>query len=290
MRNDKRNETYYWIKLRQDLMHSKEIKLLMRQVDGGWYFSIYVYLIMLSINSDGRLIQKVNKMEMIYDLETITQELMFFKIDTVRVAIQMLKSLELLHENKSKVLCITNFEKLVGAETGWAEVKRKQRKKEVLCIGVETVPTNVHPESRDKSQESIIKKSDIRMNDQKDNYDNNDNIAILEKCNTWEKESRFTNFEWEVEFGKSHIFTKYLVYSDYLEKGNFTSLVSANSLFDSLLRSTYDYDDMKQHVQYFLYQYRKMTIEDRKKIKNRMGYLNRSIRMNQESLDKRYRR
>ena len=74
-------------------MYSQEIKLLMRQPDGGWYFSIYMYLIMLSINSNGRLIQKIGEVEMIYDLTSITQELMFFKIDTIRVAIEMLKQL-----------------------------------------------------------------------------------------------------------------------------------------------------------------------------------------------------
>ena len=61
MRYDKRAEKYFWIKLRLDDMYSQEIKLLMRQPDGGWYFSIYMYLIMLSINSNGRLIQKLEK-------------------------------------------------------------------------------------------------------------------------------------------------------------------------------------------------------------------------------------
>ncbi len=157
MRNDKRNEIYYWIKLRQDLMQSKEMKLLMRQPDGGWYFSIYVYLIMLSINSNGRLIQKVNEMELIYDLTTITQELMFFKIDTIRVAIDMLMKLGLLYEDASNIICITGFDKLVGSETGWAEVKRKQKEKQLMEDSVEKVHAIVHgnfpPELRDKSIE-----------------------------------------------------------------------------------------------------------------------------------------
>ena len=35
MRYDKRNEVYYWIKIRNSLMYSTEVKLLMRQHDGG---------------------------------------------------------------------------------------------------------------------------------------------------------------------------------------------------------------------------------------------------------------
>ena len=46
-------------------MHSQEIKLLMRQPDGRWYFMIYIYLILLFINFNGRLIQKIGDGEMI---------------------------------------------------------------------------------------------------------------------------------------------------------------------------------------------------------------------------------
>lgn len=123
----------------------------MRQLDGGWYFSIYIYLIMLSINSKGRLVQKVGDVGMVYDLESLTQELMFFKIDTIRVPIEMLKQLELLYQDKEGILCISNFEKLVGSETGWAESKRLQRakkaKKESSGQCPRIVHADVHPES-----------------------------------------------------------------------------------------------------------------------------------------------
>jgi len=125
------------------------------------------------------------------------------------------------------------------------------------------------------------------MNDQKDNYDNNDNIVILEKDNAKEKADRYTDLEWEKEFGKSHAFTKYLIHSKYIGKSDLDLLLSANSLFESLLISTYEFEDLKQHVQYFLYQYRKMNKNDQGKIKNRMGYLSRSIRINQNSLNRR---
>ncbi|MCL2521227.1 MAG: hypothetical protein FWE36_00030 [Erysipelotrichales bacterium] len=60
---------------------------------------------MLSINSKGRLVQKVNDIEIIYDLTTLTQELMFFKIDTVRVAIEMLRNLGFIY-NEGEIICI----------------------------------------------------------------------------------------------------------------------------------------------------------------------------------------
>lgn len=292
MRYDKRNEVYYWIKLRQDLMQSKEIKLLMRQPDGGWYFSIYIYLIMLSINSEGRLIQKVNEMEMIYDLTTITQELMFFKIDTIRVAIQMLKSLGLLYEDENRVISITGFERLVGSETGWAEVKRKQKEKELLLTGGEKVHAGVHanfpPEIRDKSIESRDKILDIKSIDQNDHNDKNDKYDKVTFPSDSDIKNKLENIridEWFLAFSKAHIFTKYLVYSKYLEEGNLDSLIAANSFFENYLKSTYEYEELKHHVQYFLYQYRKMPQADRNKIKNRLSYLTNAIKRNQRSIE-----
>lgn len=292
MRYDKRNETYYWIKLRHDLMQSKEIKLLMRQPDGGWYFSIYIYLVMLSVNSNGRLIQKVGDMEMVYDLTTITQELMFFKIDTIRVAIEMLKSLRMLYEDEEGIICISNFESLVGSETGWAESKRKRQERELEKLSVEKVHATVHasfpPESRVKSLEYRDKNKDIRSIDQNDR---NDKYDIYDKI-TFASDSEIQNYfknlkinEWHIVFSKSHVLTKYLVYSKYFDEGDLDALISSNAFFENYLESTYDFEDLKKHVQYFLYQYRKMRLSDKNKIKNKMGYLTNAIKKNQKGIE-----
>lgn len=295
MSDDRRGDIYYWIKIRQDLMQSKEMKLLMRQPDGGWYFSIYIYLVMLSINSNGRLIQKVGKMEMVYDLTMITQELMFFKIDTIRVAIEMLKSLNLLYEDEEKVICISNFSNMVGSMTGWAEIKRKQREKEKqlkLNNDVDNVHhdvhSNVHIEIRDKRLEYRDNNKDIRSIDQNDR---NDKYDIYDKI-TFASDSEIQNYfknlkinEWHIVFSQSHVLTKYLVYSKYFDEGDLDALISSNAFFENYLESTYDFEDLKKHVQYFLYQYRKMRLSDKNKIKNKMGYLTNAIKKNQKGIE-----
>lgn len=290
MKKNKRAELYYWIKLRQDVMHSKEMKLLMRQPDGGWYFSIYIYLIMLSINSDGKLIQKVGDMEMVYDLTTITQELMFFKIDTIRVAIEMLKSLGLLYEDEEKVICIAGFENLVGSVTGWADIKRKQREKEMLAIeSVDNVHAevhkNVHIEIRDKSLEYRDKILDIKSIDHYDKYDIYDKVTLASDLEFKTYLQNLKINEWHVAFTNAHVLTKYLIYSNYLEEGNMDLMQDANSFFETYLEKTYDFEDLKRHVQYFLYQYRKLSPGERNKIKNRLGYLTNAIKKNQRSLE-----
>ena len=222
---DKRGEIYFWIKLRQDLMYSKEIKLLMRQPDGGWYFSIYIYLVMLTINSNGRLIQKVHDVEMIYDLSMITQELMFFKIDTIRVAIEMLKSIGLLYVDDEQIICITNFNELVGSTTGWAEIKKKQRERKLLENNngdnvPQIVHENVHIEYRDKRLEYIDDILDIKSidHDINDNNDNNDKITFTSDSKTIEKIRNTMINEWHFQFSNAHIFTKYLIYSNYIDQ------------------------------------------------------------------------
>ncbi|MDY0277277.1 MAG: phage replisome organizer N-terminal domain-containing protein [Acholeplasma sp.] len=292
MRHDKRNEVYYWIKLRQDLMQSKEMKLLMRQPDGGWYFSIYVYLIMLSINSEGKLIQRVNDMEMIYDLTTITQELMFFKIDTIRVAIDMLKKLGLLYEDETRVICITGFDKLVGSETGWAEVKRKQKEKQMVGNGVEKVHailhTNFPPEIRDKSIEYRDENIDIKSidhNDRNDKYDKYDKVTFSSDSVIINQLRNLKINQWHEEFLKAHVLTKYLVYSKYLEEGDMDNLIASNAFFENYLNSTYGFDELKKHVQYFLFQFRKLSKSDKGKIENKLGYLTNAIKKNQRSVE-----
>jgi hypothetical protein len=289
MRYDKREQRYFWIKLRLDDMYSQEIKLLMRQLDGGWYFSIYIYLIMLSINSYGRLVQKVGDVEMVYDLESLTQELMFFKIDTIRVAIEMLKQLGLLYQDKEGILCISNFKKLVGSETGWAESKRLQRakkaKKESSGQCPKIVHANVHPESDIRYQSQSI---EYRSNDNYDNYDSYDNVTLSSDSLILPNFENFMLNEWHNEFKKAHALTKYLVYSNYIEQGDLDNLQSANDFFEYYLKNFFEFQDLRNHVQYFLMQYRKLTKHSREKIKNKMGYLKNAIWNNQKALDWRY--
>ena len=294
MRYDKRNEVYHWIKIRSNLMHSTEVKLLMRQHDGGWYFSIYLYLIMLSINSGGRLTQKVNNVEMVYDLTTITQELMFFKIDTIRVAIEMLKELNLLYTDDEDVLCIANFDSLVGQESGWADKKRRQRQKFELTCGdnvpsnVPTkVPTLVHenvpPEYRDKSIEYRDK---IKEKEKEDSFDIFDSIEINDRV-TLPSESEIRNTikrllvnEWYIEYTNSHLFTRYMVNARFIENGDLDLLNAVNSYFDSYIGKYFTYEEMKNQVQYFLFQYRKIPKKERSKIENKMGYFTNSLKRN----------
>ena len=289
---DKRGEIYFWIKLRQDLMYSKEIKLLMRQPDGGWYFSIYIYLVMLTINSNGRLIQKVHDVEMIYDLSMITQELMFFKIDTIRVAIEMLKSIGLLYVDDEQIICITNFNELVGSTTGWAEIKKKQRERKMLENNngdnvPQIVHENVHIEYRDKRLENRDDILDTKSIDPDiyDKYDIYDKITFTSDSSINEKIKNLMINEWHIEFSNAHILTKYLVYSKYLEEGDLNSLQDANSFFEKKKKKRYEFEDLKNHIHYFLFQYRKMPTKDKKLIKNKLAYLTNAIKKNQRTIE-----
>jgi hypothetical protein len=251
---------------------------------------------MLSINSGGRLIQKVNNLELIYDLTMITQELMFFKLDTIRFALEMLKELNLIYTDEENVICITNFHLLVGQETGWAEAKRRQHeRKQLACVeNVHAqvhadVPANIPPEYRDKSIEyraKTIEEESTDFNDLNqfnDVNNNNDRITLASELNGGFDFKHFKEKEWHIELSHAHIFTRYLVNSKFLEAGNLDTLYDANAFFDSYLRTMYSYEEMKIHVQYFLFQYRKLRKAEKLKITNKLAYLTNAIKKNQRT-------
>lgn len=297
MKISKRDEFYFWVKIRQDLMYSKEMKLLMRQPDGSLYFSIYIYIIMLTINSKGRLAQQVGELEMVYDLPMITQELMFFKIDTIRVAIEMLKQIGLLYTDEENVTCVSGFDNIVGSSTGWSDIKRAQREKAKQIENVDNVHTNVHAkvhgdvhasdhiEYREKSKEYRVKNKEKESFDINDINESNDSVTLPSDSELQNKIKRLKITEWHIEFSNAHLFTKYLIHGRYLEVGNLDTLQDSNTFFEMYVDNTYTFEEMKNHIQYFLLQYRKLSKSEKKKIKNKMAYLTNAIKVNQRRLE-----
>jgi hypothetical protein len=91
--------------------------------------------------------------------------------------------------------------------------------------------------------------------------------------------------EWHIEFRKAHTLTKYLVHSNYLEEGDLENLIGANHFFENYLNDYFDFNDLKKQVQYFLMQYRKLSLEKRALIVNKIGYLTTSIKNSQRTIE-----
>lgn len=132
---------YYWIKLKTDFFSLAEIDFLLSQKNGCQYIVLYQMLCLQTANNNGELASRVGEMIIPYDPDKIARDTKYFSKDTVIVAMELFKKLNLLYTDDGVCLKIAGFENMVGSETTWAKEKREQRKKKKLLNG--QCPENV---------------------------------------------------------------------------------------------------------------------------------------------------
>ena len=154
---------YYWIKLKDTFMTSDAVDFLMGQKDGANYVVLYQMLCLKTINTGGRLERTIGEVIIPYDVEKIQRDTKWFTIDTVRIALNLYKSLGLIYADDNGVLCLAGYENLVGSETDWALQKRNQREELPPAECGQCPPDvhqNVHTDIRYK--DNRYKEIDIR--------------------------------------------------------------------------------------------------------------------------------
>lgn len=138
---------YYWIKLKDTFMTSDAVDFLMGQKDGANYVVLYQMLCLKTINTGGRLERTIGEVIIPYDEEKIQRDTKWFTIDTVRVALNLYKSLGLIYADDNGVLCLTDHDNMVGSATDYADQKKLQREKQQNLLpdgGVDNVHSDVH--------------------------------------------------------------------------------------------------------------------------------------------------
>lgn len=136
----------FWIKLTETFMTGDICKFLLRQKGGSDYIVIYQMLCLKTVNKDGCLADFVGEIIIPFNEETIQQELQFFSIDTIRVALSLYKKLGLVYEQGDGILRIADFNNLVGSQTVSAAKKQEQLKNRGGKIGgtkVEKIPPDI---------------------------------------------------------------------------------------------------------------------------------------------------
>ena len=130
-----KTKRYYWIKLKTDFLNLAEIDFLLSQKDGCQYIVLYQMLCLQTANNNGELASRLGKMIIPYDADKIVRDTKYFSRDTVIVALELFKKLNLIYTDNENCLRIAGFENMVGSETGWAKEKREQREKKKLLNG-----------------------------------------------------------------------------------------------------------------------------------------------------------
>lgn len=136
-----KTKRYYWIKLKTDFFNLAEIDFLLSQKNGCQYIVLYQMLCLQTANNNGELASRLGEMLIPYDADKIARDTKYFSKDTVIVAMELFKKLNLIYTDDGICLKIAGFESMVGSETGWAKQKREQREKYKLLSG--QCPTNV---------------------------------------------------------------------------------------------------------------------------------------------------
>ena len=173
-----KTKRYYWIKLRESFLTSDAVDFLMSQKNGAQYVVLYQMLCLKTANTDGKLARQIGDVLLKYDAEKIQRDTKHFDIDTIRVALELYQKLGLVYVGDDNILQISNFDKMIGAETNWAKYKQKQRlENEKKKLENVQQLSNKRLDIRDKD----IKSKDIRDKDKdKDIYNNNKekNISV----------------------------------------------------------------------------------------------------------------
>lgn len=114
---------YYWLKLKENFFTSKEIKKLRHIAGGDTYTVIYLKLMLLSLQDEGKLFYE--------GIEDSFYEELALELDedpeNVKVTLMYLQKMGLMEETSDTEAFLTRVPEAIGKETDKAEIMRRMR-------------------------------------------------------------------------------------------------------------------------------------------------------------------
>lgn len=153
---------FYWLQLKEDFFDDDAIEWLEEQENGHKYSLFYLKLCLKSLKSNGVLIRKVGNMLVPYDNKKLA-DLTKTPLDTVIVAMELLKGIGLVKILEGGELYITQLENMIGSASKGALKKQQQRalkKQEQLLLEdsgqkEDKCPPKIEIELKDKTKTKI---------------------------------------------------------------------------------------------------------------------------------------
>lgn len=180
------NKKYYWIKLKTDFFNQATIDFMLSQKNGCEYIVLYQMLCLNTANTGGEMCAKIGEMIVPYDVDKIVRDTKYFDFDTVTIALSLFKKLGLIYEGDNNMLCISNYDEMVGCETPVAKRVREHRARKALqCNKNVTQEIDI----RDKILEIDKDIDKDKENEEKSNV--TDNITVQKNI---DKELAFEEF------------------------------------------------------------------------------------------------
>lgn len=120
------DKKYYWIKLKTNFFDLPTIDWIMSQNNGCEYIVLYQMLCLKTANTDGKLVSQIGEMLIPYDIEKIARDTKYFSNDTIRVALELFKSLGLIYVSDDNTMTISNYFEMVGSESASKSAIKKR--------------------------------------------------------------------------------------------------------------------------------------------------------------------
>lgn len=169
------NKKYYWLKLKEDFFEDETIKFIEEQENGIKYSNFYLKLCLKSVKTEGKLIRLVGETLIPYDINSLSK-LTGVDFDTVRSAMNLFESIELVKILESGEIYLSQIDELIGSETNKAQLMRRLRAQQKKVKGNDV--TQMLPEidididiDKEKDIDNIYVQNEVQKPDWEDKFE-----------------------------------------------------------------------------------------------------------------------
>ena len=157
------NTKFYWLQLKEDFFDDEAINWLEEQPNGKEYCLFYLKLCLKSLKTSGIMIRRVGEIFIPYDSEKLAS-ITNTEIDTVVVAMQLLKEIGLIKVLENGELYLTQVEKMIGSKSIGAFKKQQQRLRGGQRVDKCPIELELELELNKEKKENNIKEKKIQKN------------------------------------------------------------------------------------------------------------------------------
>ncbi|MEY8370150.1 phage replisome organizer N-terminal domain-containing protein [Aerococcaceae bacterium 50-4] len=156
---------YYWLKLKNDFFEQKEIKLLRRIAGGDTYTVIYLKMLLVSLQNEGKIYYDGITDSIVEEIALEIDE----DADNVQITLQFLTSKGLIEQGVDDDIKMMNIGEMIGSESASAARMRKHRNRKLSHSDVKALQsdTGVTPRLHQGDTEKEIEK-DIEIEKDKE--------------------------------------------------------------------------------------------------------------------------
>lgn len=155
----KTNRRYYWIQLAKDFFKSKEMKLLRKMPGGDTYTIIYLKLMLISLEDNGKIYFEELAQDLAEEMALLIDE----DTEAVRMTLMFLSKKGLLTKHSDYEFFLEQVPEMIGSETASTRRSRKHREQKALQCNNNATKRNGDIDKEIELEKDIDIKSEVDM-------------------------------------------------------------------------------------------------------------------------------